>query len=112
MTNYQFNWESITPIDHLQLKRLEANYLYVHIITVASVYLILMALALFLLFADSLWWCVAAECLIISAFVVNISVASKACRYKGYALREQDITYRSGIFFPAPPQCPFPEYSR
>lgn len=41
------------------------------------------------------------------ALVINILFLPKAYAYKGFAIREHDITYRSGIIFPSVITVPF-----
>lgn len=45
--------------------------------------------------------------MIIVSFIINLSILVKAYRFKGYALREHDITYRSGVIFPKTTTVPF-----
>lgn len=42
-----------------------------------------------------------------TAALVNLMLLPKAYSYKGYAVREHDITYRSGIIFPKTVTVPF-----
>ncbi|MDE5923282.1 MAG: PH domain-containing protein, partial [Muribaculum sp.] len=70
-------------------------------------YAVMAALALLLLLAESPWWCVAAEAVIVVSFIINIAILRKAYQAKGFALREHDITYRSGVIFPKITTVPF-----
>lgn len=107
MTNRQIELEGVTNVDDLEFQQLEPNYLKVHIVMTILMYLVLMGFALFLLLTEIMWICIAAECALLVAAAVNLPILSKACRFKGYALREQDITYRSGIFFPKTTTVPY-----
>ena len=60
-----------------------------------------------LLLGDTPWWCVAAEAVIVVSLIVNLVILRKAYLRKGYALREHDITYRSGVIFPTTTTVPF-----
>ncbi len=99
MTNYKINLETITPIAQIEFEPLNVKYKKVQVIGISLTYIVLMGLCLFLLLADSIWWCISAEVVLAIALVINLSIVSKAYQIKGYALRQQDITYRSGFFF-------------
>ena len=60
-----------------------------------------------LLLIDDYLWCISAECMILAAMAVNLFIAYKAWKFKGYALRENDITYRSGVIFPIVTTVPY-----
>lgn len=107
MSNFQINLEEVTPIDQLQFEALDPNYKHAHTIGTALIYLLLAALALLLLLTGHLWLCLAAEALIVVAAAVNLALISKAYRFKGYAFRENDLTYRSGIIFPKVTTVPY-----
>ena len=111
MTNNQIMIDELTeyfkPIDELDYTPVESRYRNVQMILTALGYLLLGAAALFLLILDNCVWCVVAECIIFVAFAVNMFILRKAWEYKGYALREHDITYRSGIVFPKTTTIPY-----
>ena len=75
------------------------------------VYLGLMAVSLFLLCAEGFAYRYAAtiivECGLLVASVVNLLILPKAYNYKGFVIREHDITFRSGIIFPSVITVPF-----
>lgn len=48
-----------------------------------------------------------AESVLLAAAAVNMLFLPKAYAYKGFAIREHDITYRSGIIFPKTVTIPF-----
>ena len=60
-----------------------------------------------MLFTDYPIWCIPAEILIIISALINLSIVARAWKFKGYAMRENDITYRSGIIFPKLTTIPF-----
>lgn len=99
MTNYKTYPESITPISQIEFEHLNENYKKVQVIGISLTYIVLMCLCLLLLVADSIWWCISAEIALALALAVNLSIVSQAYQIKGYALRECDITYRSGFIF-------------
>ena len=77
----------------------------------ALIWLGLMLLPLFLLLTDEFdgrnLIVICAEAVLLAAGLVNLSILPKAYAYKGYAVREHDITYRSGIVFPKAVTIPF-----
>lgn len=107
MTNHQLFLENTAPIDELQFGHVDEKYRSVLTASVILTYIALAGLALLLLLLDNRVWCPVAECVIVVAFAINISIISKACRFKGYALRENDITFRSGVLFPKTTTVPY-----
>lgn len=111
MTNKQLDAEYVDRIGDLCYFPLERKYQKVQLIKMICVYLVMMGLSLFLLLADdfSHRYLVTA-CLeggLLLALVINILFLPKAYAYKGFAIREHDITYRSGIIFPSVITVPF-----
>ena len=111
MTNQQIWIEDmmadIRPIEELRYERIDCRYRNVQMILTALGYMLLGAAALFLMLLDNHVWCVAAECVIAIALAINMFILRKAWEFKGYALRERDITYRSGIVFPKTTPVPY-----
>ena len=111
MSNQQICIEDIIgdvrPVDELQYEKIDRKYRNVQMILTALGYLLLAGAALFLLLLDDCIWWIAAECVIVVAFAINMIILRKAWEYKGYALRENDITYRSGILFPMTTTVPY-----
>ncbi|MDE6510879.1 MAG: PH domain-containing protein [Muribaculaceae bacterium] len=99
--------ESVRPVDELQYEKINRKYRNVQMILTALGYLLLGGAALFLLLLDSCIWCIAAECVILMAFAINMFILRKAWEFKGFALRECDITYRSGVVFPKTITVPY-----
>ena len=95
MSNHQIDADTIDRIDELRYEPVSPKYKSVQTASAAIV------------FADTPWWCVAAEALIVVSFIINLAILRKAYRFKGYALREHDITYRSGVIFPKITTVPF-----
>lgn len=104
MTNRQMVSDSIDRIENLVYETLERKYIKVQFITTGLVYLTLFILTSLLLLSNDFIYrniiIISLECLIIISAIINLSVLPKAYRYKGYAIREHDISYRTGIFFP------------
>lgn len=106
-TNYQLHPDRGTPVQELQFEHLDGKYKYVQMAGVASTYLFMAMLALLLLLIDNRLWWIMAECITGISLVANMFILSKACLFKGYALREHDISYRSGIIFPKVTTIPY-----
>lgn len=111
MSNQQICIEDIMkdamPVDELRYERIDRKYRNVQMILTALGYLLLGGAALFLLLLDDNIWCIAAECVIAVALAINLIILRKAWEYKGYALRENDISYRSGVVFPKTTTVPY-----
>lgn len=111
MTNRQLNPEDIERIEDLRYEPLERKYVRVMFTNTLLLYLFLMALVLLLLFIkeiDCRYTLVTVmESILAVIAVINLILLPKACSYKGFAVREHDITYRSGIIFPSATTIPF-----
>lgn len=107
MSNRQIELETIDRIDKLIFTPVCPKYRSVQMAYATITYVLLGAIALFLLLLDSPWWCIAAEIVITVSYIINLAILRKAYRFKGYALREHDITYRSGVIFPKTTTVPF-----
>lgn len=107
MSNHQIGTETIDRIEELCYEPVSPKYRLVQIASATIVYALLAALALLLLLGGTPWWCVVAEAAIVVTFIINLAILSEAYRFKGYALREHDITYRSGVMFPKVTTVPF-----
>lgn len=111
MSNLQYDIDKqiqdTTPVDELNFHPVESRYRNVQMILTSIGYLLLCAAALFLLLIDNPLWCIIAESIIVVAFAVNLFILRKAWIFKGYALREYDISYRSGVVFPSVTTIPF-----
>lgn len=110
MTNHQiYSSDEITPVETLQFEHLDRNYKYAHIIITGLVYLLFMSIATISLLIEemNMGVFIALECLILLAATINISIIPKAYYHKGYALRQHDISYKSGIIFPKVTTIPF-----
>lgn len=109
MTNKEIEdvFKDITPVDELKYEGIDHRYRSVQIILTALAYITIAAVALFLLLLDNQLWCILTECLITVSLVVNMIIVRKAWTFKGYSLREHDISYRSGIIFPSVTTTPY-----
>lgn len=111
MSNKQINLEDTDRIDQLNYEPLEPKYIKVQFISTILTYLILLALPFFFLLTEDFNYqtelMIITECVILLAGVINLWFLPKAYAYKGFAIREHDITYRSGIIFPSTVTIPF-----
>ena len=107
MGNHQIDIETTDRIDELRYEPVSPKYKSVQITGAIISYALMAMLALLLLMADTPWWCIAAEAVIVISSIANLAILRKAYRFKGYALREHDITYRSGVIFPKTTTVPF-----
>lgn len=112
MSNRQINLENTDRVNELQYEALSPKYLKVQYLWAIIGYLILIALPIIFFFiaeesAYRLAISIIALCVIILIAVVNLCLLPKSFAYKGFAIREHDITYRSGIIFPSVVTIPF-----
>ena len=111
MTNRQISLDNIDRVENLAFVPLEKKYLKAHTAATALAWLGLMLLPLFIFLADELEGrnliVICAEAVLLVAGLVNLAILPRAYTYKGYAVREHDITYRSGIVFPKTVTIPF-----
>ena len=111
MTNKQLTIDNIDCVENLHYTPLERKYLKVLYVKTLFIYLAFMVLALFLLLADTFNYryltVVGMEGVLLIALVANLFLLPKAFAYKGFAIREHDVTYRSGLFFPSVTTIPF-----
>lgn len=110
MTNRQIWPDDVQPVEELSFERLESSYVKVVMGRIFIAYIMLMVCALLIpVMVDThgIKILIAAECTLTIAFAINLALAKRIYRFKGYALRDKDITYRSGIFFTTVTTVPF-----
>ncbi|MDE5808513.1 MAG: PH domain-containing protein [Muribaculaceae bacterium] len=111
MSNHQCDIDAflsdIDFVDELTYNAVDSRYRNVQMVLTALGYILLGGAALFLLLIDNPLWCIMAESAIIVAMAVNLFILRKAWLFKGYALREQDLSYRSGVVFPSITTIPY-----
>lgn len=107
MSNHRIVIEEFDPIEQLEFEPVSEKYRNVQMVLALIAYTLLVATASLPLLADSIWWFIAAESVIIISCVINLTILRKAYRFKGYALREHDITYRTGVIFPKLTTIPY-----
>lgn len=111
MNNRQMMLEHTDRVEDLVFTPLEPQFIKAQFVTTLLVYLVLMGLSLLILLIDSydhryLATLILESCLLV-AMIINLCLLPKAYRFKGFAIREHDITYRTGIFFPKTLTIPF-----
>ena len=110
MVNRQIWPEEVQPVEKLAFEHVEPKYVKVVIARITLVYLLLMGCATLILTSDyshKMTVFIAGEIVLALAYVINVAMSAKIFAFKGYALRDHDITYRSGIFFPKTTTVPF-----
>lgn len=110
LTNYQTMLDNSTPVESLDFEQLDRRYVRVCTISYAIGYIVMICASLLWLVTDweyQLEALIATEAVILLAFAVNMMLIPKIYSFKGYAIRQHDISYRSGIFFPTVTTVPF-----
>lgn len=110
MVNRQIWPDEVQPVEKLVFEHVEPKYVKVVIARITLVYLLLMGCATLILTSDyshKTAIFIAGEIVLALAYVINIAMSAKIFSFKGYAIRNRDITYRSGIFFPKTTTVPF-----
>lgn len=111
MNNKQLNLDNLDKVTNLTYEPLEKKFLKVQFVSTLLIYLCLMVLPLFLILTKDFSYrgiiIIGLECSLIIAAFINLLLIPKAYTYKGFAIREHDISYRSGIIFPSVITIPF-----
>lgn len=111
MTNHQEILQFTDAVHSLSFEPLEKKYINVMIINTALSYLLVFLMPLFLLFDGDMpnrnIAIITSMSIIFIVAIVNMCLMGKACRYKGYAVREKDISYRRGFIYHNTVTIPF-----
>lgn len=108
MTNRQVWSDDIQPVENLGFEHVERSYVKVVVIRIILVYILLMACALLIPLIWEKWLpALIVEGVLAVAFAVNVALTRRIYDFKGYALRERDISYRTGIFFTSETTIPY-----
>ena len=111
MSNHQCDIDAflsdIDSVDELTYNAVDSRYRNVQMVLTTLAYILLGSVALFLLLIDNPIWCILVESSVIVAMIVNLFILRKAWLFKGYALLEQDLSYRSGVVFPSITTIPY-----
>lgn len=97
----------IGNITKLNFEPLDDKYCSAKFCGVAVFYVALVSIASLILLTDIMWLFMTVEGIIIGLAIVNLLIIPKACRFKGYALGNDNITYRTGIIFPKTTTIPY-----
>jgi uncharacterized protein len=109
--NNQLLSQHLPSIDDIQFESLELNYQKVSIYFTAFFFLVAMIVYLGIgifveeLFASPLIWIVVAGWILVAGFFVFLSY--KSYFYEGFALRQKDVVYKSGMWFRSTIIVPF-----
>lgn len=107
MSNRQINIDDTTPVGLLHYTPLDKRYKKVSVIAAALAYTVLIAAGMLLLYIEDMWIFWSAEGVLAVVCAINLALLPKAYGYKGYAMREHDMSYRSGIIFPKITTVPY-----
>lgn len=111
MSNLQINLDNIDRVERLTYEPLQHKFIQVQFLSTLLSYVLLLGLPFFLLLMEDFNYrteiIIIAELIIVLAASVNLWILPHAYKYKGFAIREHDITYRSGIIFPSVVTIPF-----
>ena len=111
MTNRQIDLEGVDRVGELVYEHLEPKYVRVQTVLAVMGYLCVTLVPLGLLFVNEFPYrtmlIIVIEAILLLLAGVNIWFVPKAYSYKGFAIREHDISYRSGLIFPKTITVPF-----
>lgn len=110
MTNRQIWPDAVQPVESLEFLAVEPTYIKVLTARIALTYLLIMGVAFIIpLTVESYgWWILlGVESALAIAMALNIALINRIYSVKGYALRNRDISYRSGLFFTSVKTVPF-----
>lgn len=110
MTNRQIWPDTVQLVEDLEFQAVEPTYIKVLTARIALTYVLIMGIAFTIpLMADSYgWWLLlGVESALVIAMSVNIALIHSIYCVKGYALRNRDVSYRSGLFFTSVKTVPF-----
>lgn len=110
MINRQIWPDDVQPVENLEFQPVEPIYTRVLTARIILSYIIFIGLAFIILaFEESYrWWILlGVEAILVITLVINLVLVHKIYDFKGYALRDKDISYRSGIFFTSVKTVPF-----
>jgi uncharacterized protein len=109
--NNQLLSQHLPSIDDIKFESLELNYQKVSIYFTAFFFMaaiiIYLGIGIFVeeLFASPLIWIVVAGWILVASFFIFLSY--KSYFYEGFALREKDVVYKSGMWFRSTIIVPF-----
>ncbi|MGB0178023.1 MAG: PH domain-containing protein [Owenweeksia sp.] len=96
--NLQINPEELPQIEEVEFHKLEADYLWMRLTAWGIFFLVSAGILVFISFStDVALWKFMAPWLGLLLLVLFLEI--RGFRIKGYALRENDISYKSGLIF-------------
>lgn len=110
MVNRQIWTDDIQPVEDLAFTPLEKSYVKVLMARIVIIYILLMACALLIpVFVETYGYRIllGVECLLAVTMVINLTLSRKIYDIRGYALRDLNISYRTGLFFTKVTTVPF-----
>lgn len=110
MVNRQIWPDEAQPVEDLEFQAVEPTYVKVLTARIALTYVLIMGVAFIIpLTVESYgWWLLlGVESALVIAMAVNIALIHRIYSVKGYALRNCDVSYRSGLFFTSVKTVPF-----
>lgn len=110
MINRQIWPDEAQPVEDLEFQAVEPAYVKVLTTRIALTYVLIIGVAFIIpLMVESYgWWLLlGVESALVIAMAVNIALIHKIYALKGYALRNRDVSYRSGLFFTSVKTVPF-----
>lgn len=112
-TNVPIDFENIPQAEEVLLKPIERKYLSVKIVGDVLVWIILMGIIVAIkflgektkAFMDEYFWYMIGACLLLAT--VTVVMDFMGFKWKGFAMREKDIIYRSGLIFRSKVHVPY-----
>lgn len=97
---------SLPQLEHSDFHKLEKDYLWLRILFVSILFLIVGSISvIFGIISNLDWWQPISVVAVIFSLVYLLE--NKAFAVKGYVLRQNDISFKSGLFFFAMTSVPF-----
>ena len=110
-SNIQIHTEHLPRIGEISWKPLKSDYRLVSLIGEAIFWLILFSLATFILFLKSdeisRGMSLSILLVIVTLSILRLLTVFFAFRHKGFAIREQDVLYKKGLFWKTQTSIPF-----
>ena len=104
--NLQIDPDELPQIEAVEFKKLESDYLWMRLTGWSIFFLLLMGVATVIYFAgDVPLWKMLIPWLVLLSIVFFVEI--RGFKIKGYALRENDISYKSGLIFFSMTSVPF-----
>lgn len=100
-SNLEVDPVTLPKVQDLEYQPLESKFIYMLLIETVLGWFTLIGFIWFLYYVVEqtrfLPWVIVLTILMSLAFLLNLTFLKKACRERGYAVREKDITYKRGV---------------